>query len=171
MGLYDVLGYQHSRKIFITVGVLQMNDKDQVFAYFYRSRPPGLFVQPDGFNPDTRKTYSPRKEVANEFGVCLRAHGRVEYGQALTPAEVYQFELFPEDSVQWALYKAWEQVKAAGGLYVYMAYAGELEYPLEEPRDPDLDDILESKIVKVLLDAGINLNEIELAFQNDLLNL
>jgi len=78
-----------------------------MFTYYYRNRPPGISCQPDGFDPDTREYWQPRRKV-NE----IPYHGAVSYPQPLTPKQIWQYELRPADLVEYAEFIFWEDGRA-----------------------------------------------------------
>lgn len=71
-------------------------------AYLYRNRPPGIGCQPDGFNPDTRKTWLPAKQIDGR-----NVFGRVEYPEPLAPEQVNRYDLLPENEVELAEMVFW----------------------------------------------------------------
>jgi len=73
--------------------------------YYYRNRPPGIGCQPDGFDPDTREWWRPRKDVNG-----ISYHGKVSYSEPLSPWDIYRFELRPVDLVEYAEYIFWREI-------------------------------------------------------------
>lgn len=71
--------------------------------YYYRNRPPGIGCQPDGFDPDTREAWRPRKDVNG-----IPYHGEVSYPEPLSPEDLYRYELRPADLVECAEYIFWQ---------------------------------------------------------------
>lgn len=134
------------------------------FTYFYRSmRGPGIGHQPEGFDPDTRKAGS--IESQTPFG--LRTFwGIVSYPSALTPDQVYRFELWPCRPIEFAKWRAWEQIRKDGSLWILKDYAS---YVQDEEKLAKLSahsraqfDKNENTIVaQILLDAEIDLDELE----------
>ena len=68
-----------------------------MFEYYYRNRPPGIGCQPDGFDPDARETWFPRKEVNG-----VPYFGKVSYPEPLSCEDLYRYKLRPVDLVEYA---------------------------------------------------------------------
>jgi hypothetical protein len=131
--------------------------KNQVYVYYYRNRPPGLFVQPDGFNPDTRQSWSPRKPVDTPMG--KRAFlGIVEYDRPLSMDDIYRYELWPKSPVEWAKFQVWDDLRAGGSIRVYLDYA---TYMAENPDDKELDGDSTAIAVEILIESGIDISGLE----------
>ncbi len=73
--------------------------------YWYLNRPPAYGHQPDGFV--NREGGLPSKEWVTSTGP-LWSFGFVEYDRKLTFDEVYQWELTPDNPVEWAHYQFWQ---------------------------------------------------------------
>lgn len=67
-------------------------------AYYFASRPPGIGCQPDGFDPDTREIYVPRREVVELNGRAV--WGKVDYPEPLTSGQCELYDLIPADPVE-----------------------------------------------------------------------
>ena len=73
-----------------------------MFTYYYRNRPPGIGCQPGGFDPDTRESWIPMRQVDG-----IPYLGQVSYPEPLAPEQVWQYELRPADLVEYAEYVFW----------------------------------------------------------------
>lgn len=71
--------------------------------YYYRNRPPGIGCQPDGFDPGTRESWVPRKDVNG-----IPYHGKVSYPEPLDHEDLYRYELRPVNLVEYAEYVFWQ---------------------------------------------------------------
>jgi len=87
------------------------------FTYYYRNRPPGIGCQPDGFDPDTREYWRPRREVAG-----VPYHGKVSYPRLLRFERVWQYELVPADPVERAEYIFWQEQETEPGVDLRLEY-------------------------------------------------
>jgi hypothetical protein len=102
----------------------------KTMIYYFRSRPPAIGTYPtDGrLVPGSVEAFIPRQNIETKMTdhLTIRRHvwGKVEYNRALTPDEVWKWELLPEDPIQWALFVAWEEVKSASdnSLWVFESY-------------------------------------------------
>jgi hypothetical protein len=81
------------------------------FVYMMRNRPPGIGCQPDGFLWDETETWIPMREhpYPPRHLVGLRFLGKAVYPQALTFEQIWQYELWPEDPLEWAEYTFWRE--------------------------------------------------------------
>ena len=140
------------------------------FTYFYRNaRGPGIGHQPDGFDPDNRKAGS--IETETHFGPRT-FWGIVSYPFPLEPNLVYKFELWPDDPIRFAIWRAWEQIRESGSLWVLKDYASYLrdEEKLAKLSGRDrtqFDKNQNTIIARILLDAGIDLDELETELKSD----
>lgn len=85
-------------------------------VYYYRSvRGPGLFHQPEKFNPDTRLAWTRGEDKETPLGPW-KFYGQVDYEQPLTPQAIYDYELWPANPVEWARYRAWLEYRESQSL-------------------------------------------------------
>ncbi len=141
-----------------------MKEQTPPFIYFYRSmRGPGIGCQPDGFDPDTRK--SGTIDTVTPFGIRT-FWGVVEYPTALHPRQIYKYELWPADDVQFAIWKAWEEAGEVGSLWVFESYReailGEIGVDPEITLLNRFAKDTTAIIVKILLENGISIKELDL---------
>ena len=61
--------------------------------YYYINRPPSIGCQPDGWIE--REGWRPRRDVNGR-----PFHGFAVYEQKLTPKQIWQYELYPEDIME-----------------------------------------------------------------------
>ncbi len=141
------------------------------FVYFYRnSRGPGIGHQPDGFDPNTRKAGT--IETETPFG-HRTFWGIVSYPFSLEPDLVCKFELWPDNPVQFAIWRAWEQVKELGSLWVMKDYASYLRdeqklAKLSAGHQTRFAKYEKTIIARILLDAKIDLDELEAKLEGEL---
>lgn len=133
------------------------------YVYYYRNRPPGMYVQPEGFDPDTREDWYPGKLVKTMMGGDRRFMGKVEYPEPLPHQGVWDFELWPADDLEWAKYQAWLEYREAKNLWLYIDYAE----ALADPEKAELvKDDPEGKLVTFLLKSGVDLKALEKEFNH-----
>lgn len=80
-----------------------------MYEYYYRLRPPGTSCQPDGFDPDTRECWRPRKDVNG-----ISYHGKVSYQEPLSHEDLYHYDLRPVDLAEYAEYVFWREQEIEG---------------------------------------------------------
>ncbi len=132
--------------------------------YYYRnSRGPGYGHQPDGFDPDSRQSGRAKRETP----VGLRTfYGSVEYPKPLTMEQIYKFELWAANPVQWAKYTAWDHSRTRNGksLWLFESYTE----ALADPRKAKLiENEVETVVCKILLEAGISIADLEKEFADE----
>lgn len=140
-----------------------MKQQKPPFIYFYRSaRGPGIGCQPDGSNE--RK--AGKLKSVTPFGTGI-FWGVVEYPTALHPQQVYDYELWPHSEVQFAIWRAWEQLRESNNLGVYESYqAAILEDNVEDNKQEiTLSDRFAEDdtaiVVKILIENDIGIEELE----------
>jgi hypothetical protein len=67
--------------------------------YYYRSRPPGIGCQPDGFTG--RESWLPARDCPMGMGHCF---GWAEYPARLSLDRVYRYDLVADDLLERAVY-------------------------------------------------------------------
>ncbi len=136
---------------------------EEICTYYYRSlRGPGIGHQPDGFNPDRRNSVLKRRPTP--LGP-RHFYGSVEYPQPLTMKQIYDFELWAADPVQWAKYLAWTTHRESNfkSLWLFESYTE----ALADPRKAELlKNEVEAVACKILLEAGITIESLEKEFEN-----
>ena len=93
-------------------------------AYLYRNRPPSIGCQPDGYIPEETQAWMPARRHPDVITADVPPRhlagfyflGRVVYPDPLTPEQVWQYELHPEDPIEWAEYVFWREGPEAAWL-------------------------------------------------------
>lgn len=132
-------------------------------VYYYRNRPPGLYVQPDGFDPETRESWYPGKVVKTLMGGDRRFMGKVEYQEPLPPEGIREFELWPADHLEWCKYQAFLDFREQESLWVYVSYAAALADP---EKAKTLEGDATAKIVAFLIEAEVDIEALEKKFKH-----
>lgn len=133
-------------------------------TYYYRnSRGPGYGHQPDGFNPDTRQSGRAKRETPlgpRSF------YGSVEYPKPLAMEQIYKFELWAANPIQWAKYFAWDYFRKSvnNSLYLFKRYTE----ALADPKQAHLiENDVEAVVCEILLEAGITIKSLEKEFADE----
>lgn len=132
-------------------------------VYYYRNQPPGLYVQPDGFDPETRESWYPGKVVKTLMGGDRRFMGKVEYQEPLPPEGIREFELWPVDHLEWCKYQAWLDFREQESLWMYVSYAAALADP---EKAKTLEGDATAKIVAFLIEAEVDIEALEKKFKH-----
>lgn len=82
----------------------------------------------------------------------------------MTSQAVYDYELWPADSVQWARYQAWLEYREAKSLWIYESYAEALQ---DEEQAAKLTKELAARVTTILVQAGISIAALEKEFKNE----
>lgn len=133
-------------------------------VYYYRSaRGPGLGHQPEKFDPDTRLAWPRGEDKETPLGPW-KFYGQVDYEQPLPHQGVYDFELWPANSVEWPRYQAWLEYREAKSLWIYENYAEALQ---DEDKAALLAKELAALVVTILIQAGIDIALLEKEFKSE----
>lgn len=132
-------------------------------VYYYRSaRGPGLFHQPEKFDPDTRLAWPRGEDKETPLGPW-RFYGQVDYEQPLTARAIYDFELWPANPVEWARCHAWLEYREAESLWIYESYIEALQ---DEEQAAKLAKDTTAIVTTILIQAGISITTLEEEFKS-----
>lgn len=137
---------------------------EETFTYYYKNaRGPGYGHQPDGFNPDTRE--SSCKERAIAIGNLL-FYGSVGYSAPLTMEQVWKFDLWAANPVQWAKFFVWNYRRRSvnKSLWLFESYTKALADPNQALL---IEGDIETMVCKILLEAGITIESLKKEFENE----
>lgn len=133
-------------------------------VYYYRNaRGPGYGHQPDGFNPDTRESSCAKRETP--IGDLL-FYGSVEYPTPITMEQVWKFDLWAVNPVQWAKFFAWNYRRQSvnKSLWIFESYTEALSDPNQALL---IEGEIETMVCKILLEAGITIADLKKEFENE----
>lgn len=82
--------------------------------YLFKSRPPGIGCQPDGFVPDTMEAWYPAK--SHESCPTRRFFGSVEYEEPLPFERIDHYSLYPVNLLERAEMVFWREGESADWL-------------------------------------------------------
>ncbi len=131
--------------------------------YYCSAQGPGLFHQPEKFDPDTRLAWPRGEQKETPLGPW-RFYGQVDYAEALSPQGVYDFELWPANPVEWARYRAWLEYREAKSLWLYKDYAEALQ---DEEKAVLWAAELPAFVVGIFIRAGIDIASLEKEFKDE----